>query len=606
MNEIQMTVNGREVTAEEGDTILEACEDAGIEIPTLCHYDDLTDVGACRMCTVQIDGDRLETACTTPVQDGIEIETHNDELRKHRKMLLELICAEENHYCMYCDMDGDCELQDLLKEYGVDHVSIPYSYKSYPVDSVSEHLVIDHNRCILCGRCIRVCEEVVSNDTLDFGGRGQDTKVVADLNRPLGESTCISCGACMQVCPTGTIFSKHSAYRGNTKECESSETVCTECSVGCGREVFTRSRNLVQIYGTEVEGPSGGQLCERGRFDPLTEERERVTSAYLNDGEVREEIGMEEALERAGAELGRADRVAGMVSDRLPTESLSAFENLMESCGGSFDVPGADGIRSFERAKEEEDLPSLASSSSQLLEADKILVFDSSIVDTHPVIAAYVRRASKEGAELMVVDIEEDRLDRYSDGFLKLESEDTPLAESVARSMEDESDLEEPTEAGLSSQDLTEVKSFLAGSKRSFLLAGARVEDVSSLKGLLHLARVSGGEFLRLNGVSNQAVAELSTEDLEGEFDLCYLLAADDEDLEEMKEVAGRADFLIVQAARESELTEEADLVLPARAWFERGGSFVDVDGEEKTVKAVLEPRFELEEDGQLLRVSDE
>ena len=568
MSEISFEVDGQEISAEQGDTILEACERAGIEIPTLCHYSNLNDVGACRICTVEIDGDNFETACTTPVQDGISVRTNTEELREHRRTLLELICAEENHYCMYCDSDGDCELQDLLKEYGVDHVRIPFSYKKYPVDSVSDHLVIDHNRCILCGRCIRTCEEVVANDTLDFGERGQDTKVVADLNQPIGESTCISCGSCLQVCPTGTILSKHSVYRGNTKECSSAETYCSECSSACGIEVFTRSGQLVQIKGTETDQPSGGQLCEKGRFGPLMEDRDRVEKAYVKRNGDTQEMDLEEALELAGKEMKEADSVSGMISGRLPSETLEGFDRFIEDYDGSFYIPGSDKLIA-ERDVLNSPKEPYADSLTDILQADEIFVFDTTIVDTHPILSSYIRRRAKEGASLFVFDDDQDRFSRYSSG------------------------------SSIGELDLDNGEERMEKEDKSFVVIGKNIKEKGKLSEIYNFADRTDSEVISLHGFSNYKAKEFK-QDKKEEADLLYLLSSDDKDIDEMLKAAKKAEFVIVQSSRASDLTKEADLVLPGLIWSERSGTIEDVDGNKKSLNRINKPRTEFDKEEEL------
>ncbi|MFP4588493.1 MAG: 2Fe-2S iron-sulfur cluster-binding protein [Candidatus Acetothermia bacterium] len=599
MTEITLEVNGREITADDGDTILEACENAGIEIPTLCHHSTLSDVGACRMCSVEIEGSGFETACTTPAQDGLVVKTDTEELREHRRRILELICAEENHYCMYCDMDGDCELQDLFKEYDLDHVRIPFSYRSFPVDAVSDHLIIDHNRCILCGRCIRVCEEVVSNDTLDFGGRGQDTKVVADLNQPIGESTCISCGACQQVCPTGTILSKHSVYKGNTRECESQETTCLNCSIGCETEVFTRSNNLVQIQGTETEGASGGQLCEKGRYRPLMEDRERVLSPSSNGDGQREELELEEALGRARDMLKNAGSINAFASSRLPTELLQGFERTLKDMGATLDVVGAAEDRAENAALEQSGLDEslFADSVADLLSSDSVLAYDSTMVETHPVLSAYLRKASKGPGSLSVVDCGENCFDRYSTSYLELSSPEeeltATLVEAVEKGATEAADLDEKL-SGLSvnGEEAANAIGELLEEDETYVVIGQEVANSEDLKSIFKLASLTDSKVVNLTSVSNRGALQLDHGELEESPELAYLLASDDQELEQMISVAESADQVIVQAARMSELTALADLVLPSPAWFEMEGTFQDLEGGSKVVQAPLESKL--------------
>jgi bidirectional [NiFe] hydrogenase diaphorase subunit len=170
----------------------------------------LSSTGACRLCMVEIQGsNRLFPACVTRVQEGIEVITHSERLTRYRRMILELIFSERNHVCAVCVVNGHCELQTLAQKLGMDHVRYPYLNPSLPVDASHERYALDHNRCILCTRCVRVCDEIETAHTWDVMGRGISSKVITDFNQPWGESeTCTRCGKCVNVCPTGALFEK--------------------------------------------------------------------------------------------------------------------------------------------------------------------------------------------------------------------------------------------------------------------------------------------------------------------------------------------------------------------------------------------------------------
>ena len=204
-----LTIDGHEVSARAGQTILEVAREHNIKIPTLCHLDGLTDVGACRLCVVEIKGNnKLFTACVTSVFEGMEVFTDTERLQKHRRMILELLFAERNHICSVCVANGHCELQALGQEIGVTHVRLPYRNPELAVDASHERFTADHNRCILCTRCVRVCAEIEGAHVWDVMGRGIDSLVITDLNDPWGKSSCTRCGKCVQVCPTGALFDK--------------------------------------------------------------------------------------------------------------------------------------------------------------------------------------------------------------------------------------------------------------------------------------------------------------------------------------------------------------------------------------------------------------
>lgn len=215
-----LTIDDRLVSAREDESILEAARDNGIRIPTLCNLDGLTPVGACRLCMVEVKGSsKLFASCVTMVGEGMEVVTDSERLQKYRKTIVELLFSERNHVCAVCVSNGHCELQNLAQLLGVTHLTVPYLNPKLPVDASHERFVNDHNRCVLCQRCVRVCGEVEGAHTWDLRGRGIDTRVITDLNQPWGSSeTCTGCGKCVHVCPTGALTEKGKSIREMAKQ----------------------------------------------------------------------------------------------------------------------------------------------------------------------------------------------------------------------------------------------------------------------------------------------------------------------------------------------------------------------------------------------------
>ena len=220
---ITLKLNGREVRAQEGQTILEVAREHGIRIPTLCYLEGLSPRGSCRLCLVEVRnwGGKLVPACATQVEEGMDVVTHNERINRIRRLVLEMLFVERNHICAFCVSSGHCELQDLAVELGMDHVTLPYRYPGLAMDLSHEDYGIDHNRCVLCGRCVRACSEVEGAFTWGFQGRGIQIQVAPDLGGPWGDSeTCTSCGKCVQACPTGALFEKGGGTAARTKRPE--------------------------------------------------------------------------------------------------------------------------------------------------------------------------------------------------------------------------------------------------------------------------------------------------------------------------------------------------------------------------------------------------
>ncbi len=216
---VTLQMDGQPVSARDDQTVIEVARENKLFIPKLCYVSGLSQYGGCRMCLVEVEGvNKLLAACTTKVAEGMVVRTTSPRLNEYRRMILELLFAERNHVCSVCVSNGHCELQWLAQELGLDHIRFPYLYPKLPVDASHSRFVIDHNRCILCTRCVRVCEEVEGAHTWDVMNRGTQCQVITDLAQPWGEAqSCTSCGKCVQLCPTGALSEKGHAVAEMSK-----------------------------------------------------------------------------------------------------------------------------------------------------------------------------------------------------------------------------------------------------------------------------------------------------------------------------------------------------------------------------------------------------
>lgn len=267
MAQVNLTINGQKLTVPAGISLVEAARMHGISIPTLCHDPELTSPGACRICTVQIEGWRnLPAACVTPVAEGMVVETEAPAVVEARKAILELILANHPTDCMTCQKFGDCKLAEYAYQYGVRNSTFQGEVHQYPIDDSSPVILRDNNKCILCGKCVRVCAEIQGQDVLDFAYRGFNTKVTPALDLGYGESSCVSCGSCVAVCPVGALVEKNMVGKARPWEVTKVQTTCPYCGCGCNFDLNVKDGKVVGVTSNPNSVVNGRHLCVKGRF----------------------------------------------------------------------------------------------------------------------------------------------------------------------------------------------------------------------------------------------------------------------------------------------------------------------------------------------------
>ena len=431
MSEIKVTINGKEVIAKPGQTILEAADNIGIEIPNLCHDPRLKPSGSCRLCLVEVEGQKnLVTACTFEIQPGIKVQTKTEEIRAIRKTVLELLFSEHSGVCTTCDDNGDCKLQRYAYEYKIDEQVFNQPKGTEPKENYTtgnEAIEYDVNKCIRCGRCIRICEEVQADSALTFKERVSNIEVTTAFDIPLNDSTCELCGQCLSTCPTGALYERQAKGKGQCKDLVRTRTTCPYCGVGCQIDlnINPKINEIVRVTSPTGVIPNNGNLCVKGRFamDFVSSEKRLTTPLIKSNGKF-EQASWEQAINFVAKKLNEIkdtygpDSIAGLSSAKCTNEDNYVFQKFIRAAVGTNNVDHcarlchASTVAGLARAFGS---GAMTNSIDEFKTADCIFVIGSNTTEAHPVIGLYIKEAVvKNGAELIVADPRAIDLVRFS------------------------------------------------------------------------------------------------------------------------------------------------------------------------------------------------
>lgn len=342
---VKFTINGKEIMVEKGTTILEAARKNGIFIPTLCYDEELSIYGGCRLCLVEIEGSKkLAASCSTLVKDGMVVYTETERLVKIRRDILDLLLSNHPNDCLTCEKVGECGLQDLYYRYGVKRGTYIGEVKNYAIDSFNPVMERDQNKCILCGKCVRVCKEIQVTNAIDFSGRGFYAKIATGFDKPIDYKNCRLCGQCISMCPTGALINKQ--LKGTRPwEVKKVRTTCPLCGTGCNFDLNVKDGKVVGVTPNPEAPVNGRSLCVKGRYHTdLINSPERLKRPLIKKNGKFVESSWDEALELVTENMKRAkekygpDSIAGLSSARCTNEENYVFQKMMRVAIGTNNV----------------------------------------------------------------------------------------------------------------------------------------------------------------------------------------------------------------------------------------------------------------------------
>jgi len=431
----KLTIDGREVEAQSGDTILEAAQRYDIHIPTLCHDPRLKPYGGCRVCLVEVEGRRdLMPSCCTAAEADLRVSSCNERVLEARKAVVELILSDHPNDCLKCQSNGDCALQSIAYE-------LDASLDRFPATEVRRGIIKDpekaiqrdNSKCILCGRCVRICEEVQLRDVLDFSSRGFTTAIAPPFGQSLLDAPCVHCGQCVSTCPTGALSEKQALGKGRVYDWETTRTTCVYCGVGCRLDLHTKDNEIVKVTSEIGVVPNEGNLCVKGRFGfDFVNHPDRLTDPLIRRNGQLEKATWDEALDFVAKRLTEikaehgADAIGGLSSAKTTDEENYVMQKFVRAVIGTNNVDHcarlchastvAGLVRAFGSG-------AMTNSIAEIGTGDVVFVTGSNTTENHPVMGSAICRAAKEGkTKVIVADPRRIELVEFADVYMSQRS----------------------------------------------------------------------------------------------------------------------------------------------------------------------------------------
>ena len=583
---IRLRIDGRDVEAPAGINLIDAAGLAGVHIPNLCYLKGMKGAGACRLCLVDVEGMKAPlTACTAKAKDGMVVNTKSGKVEETRKFVIDLLLSMHPLDCMTCTKAGVCTLQRYAYEMGIKESSFTRKKNGYPTDEANPLIKRDPEYCVLCGRCVRVCKDQGTN-VLEFMGRGVGSRVITPNDKPLQESDCTFCGSCIDVCPVNALL-EADPRKGRQWDYQGARSACLLCGCGCEINASIMEGRVVKINAGAPEGSAEKYICAYGRFGfDCIEADSRITSPMKRvDGELKP-AAWDDALGLVAARLKEAGAEAGFIATAgLPNEDALMLAKLAAAVG----TGNADTTASLYSSAE----TLRADGGADIDSADLIVLVDLD-PDQHkrvlPALDAVIRKRVPAGASLIIVNKNEVPLSAAA--AVNVTGDVAGSLKSITKALMDNGvngngDLAGMVSGEAPGPDAGKAAGLLAGAKNPLLLTSPAMclaaQNIGLLKGKVisvPLESNAKGVFAMGLGSSGKKYKEMA----EGGMKVLYAVGS--VPLSERP----RTEFLVVQDSYMTELAQKADVVLPAAAYLEAGGSIIDYLGRTRRITAVVPP----------------
>ena len=606
--QVKVTVNGQELQVEKGARLIDVCRENGYAIPSFCYYADLALQASCRMCLVRIEKmPKLQTSCTITCTDGMVVTTQSEEIEKAQRGMVEFLLANHPLDCPVCDRGGECELQEMVFDWGNLEERFTERKNYAPEKYLSPIVANDPQRCILCKRCTRVCDEWMGEDAIEAGGRGAHT-VIGTYG---GWLNCSQCGNCIEVCPTGTLLD--ATYRHQTRPWELSRTTttCSFCSDGCQMSLGSRGGEVMRSVARDryVNGHNGEFLCIKGRFaHPFVNHEERLRTPlirYKKGGKLIPAT-WDEAVRFAAEKLAEIKSAHGVVgSPRLTNESNWAMLRFAREVAGTDKYTATE---AFSLAPFFENLGAPIATHRDIRHAKTIVLIGGEPEELHPLTGRQIRQAVRNGgAKLVIINSVPIRLKQQAAHFVHIRpgSEDAAVLALVSPGDAGEA----ARRMGVEVDEINRASQFVGEAAGDVVVlfggelsgeAQAVLARLSSAFGekegrrfLLHpLPLFNNSVGVHDLGLMNGAVNPLEILDAAGSDVKAMYVAGSflPAHLEGREDALSRLDFLVVQELFQTETSAAADVVFPAASFAEVDGTFTNNGGLVQRVRQSINP----------------